>query len=428
MKFLDYLFHGKQMRVIDSYFKMLNGYSPTFTSFNGGVYEMDLTRVAINSFATHCSKLKPEITGSAYKHLERVLQFKPNYFMDTTKFIKRLATILAVEHTAFIVPIEDKYGNLCGWYPLRAQRCEVVEAAGRVYLRYLFANGEHGAIEFEKVGIMTDFEYNDDLFGEPNDTLKPTMQLLHTQNEGIVNAVKNSASIRFLAKVANMLKPEDIKKERERFTEENLSADNKSGMIIYDNKFSELKQIESKPYTPNALQMQQIQESVCTHFGTNMDILQNKFNEETWNAYYEGKIEPFAIQLSLVMSNMTFTQRELAHGNAITFSANRLQYASNETKLQVSTQLFDRALLNRDGVMDIWNMPHVEGGDKYYIRKEYTEVSELNKNSEKPIIIQQMPPEGQQATELQQDGNEPPKEPTKEDIKPEEKEGVSDAD
>lgn len=428
MKFLDYLFHGKQMRVIDSYFKMLNGYSPTFTSFNGGVYEMDLTRVAINSFATHCSKLKPEITGSAYKHLERVLQFKPNYFMDTTKFIKRLATILAVEHTAFIAPIEDKYGNLCGWYPLRAQRCEVVEAAGRVYLRYLFANGEHGAIEFEKVGIMTDFEYNDDLFGEPNDTLKPTMQLIHTQNEGIVNAVKSSASIRFLAKVANMLKPEDIKKERERFTEENLSADNKSGMIIYDNKFSELKQIESKPYTPNALQMQQIQDSVCTHFGTNMDILQNKFNEETWNAYYEGKIEPFAIQLSLVMSNMTFTQRELAHGNAITLSANRLQYASNATKLQVSTQLFDRALLNRNGVMDIWNMAHVEDGDKYYIRKEYTEVSELNKHSEQPIIVQQMPPAGQQAAEPPQDGNEPPKEPTNEGNEPEEKEGVNDAD
>ena len=73
-----------------------------------------------------------------------------------------------------------------------------------------------------------------------------------------------------------MLKPEDIKKERERFTEDNLSADNKSGMIIYDNKFSDLKQVESKPYTPNALQMQQIQDSVCTHFGTSMDILQNR--------------------------------------------------------------------------------------------------------------------------------------------------------
>ena len=384
MKFFDYLFHGKQMRQIDSYFKMLNGYSPAFTSFTGGVYEMDLTRVAINSFATHCSKLKPEIEGGAGKQYERILQYKPNYFMDTVKFIKRLATILAVENTAFIVPIEDNTGALCGWYPIRPQRCEVVEAAGQVYLRYLFANGEHGAIEFEKVGIMTDFEYSDDLFGEDNTTLKPTMQLLHAQNEGIVNAVQQSANIRFLAKIANILKPEDIRKERERFTEDNLSADNKSGMIIYDNKFSDLKQVESKPYTPNALQMQQINDSVCTHFGTSMEILQNKFNEDTWNAYYEGKIEQFAIQLSLVMTNMTFTQREIAHGNAITFSANRLQYASNNTKLQVSTQLFDRGVLNRNAVMDIWNMAHVEGGDKYYIRKEYAEISELDKGEKKP--------------------------------------------
>ena len=305
--------------------------------------------------------------------------------MDTTKFIKRLATYVAVEHTAFIMPIEDELGRLCGWYPLRAERCEVIERADQLYLRYLFANGQHGAIEFEKVGVLTDFEYKDDLFGEDNRTLKPTMQLIHTQNESIINAVKNSASIRFLAKIANILKPEDVEKERKRFTEENLSADNKSGMIVYDNKFQELKQVESKPYVPNVLQTQQIQDNVFTHFGTNMDILQNKFNEETWNAYYEGKIESFAIQLSLVMSNMSLTQRELAHGNAITFSANRLQYASNNTKLQVSTQLFDRALLNRNGVMDIWNMAHVEGGDKYYIRKEYTEVSELDKDGDLPV-------------------------------------------
>lgn len=390
---------------------------------------MDLTRTAVNSFATHCSKLKPEITGSALKRLEKTLQQKPNYFMDTTKFIKRVATYVAVEHTAFIVPVEDRYGTLCGWYPLRAQRCEVVEAAGQVYLRYLFGNGEHAAIEFERVGIMTDFEYKDDLFGEDNRTLKPTMQLIHTQNEGIINAVKNSANIRFLAKVANMLKPEDIKKERQRFTEENLSAENDSGMIIYDNKFSELKQVESKPYTPNALQMQNIQENVCTHFGTNMDILQNKFNEETWNAYYEGKIEPFAIQLSLVMSNMSFTERERACGNAIMFSANRLQYASNATKLQVSTQLFDRALLNRNGVMDIWNMAHVEDGEKYYIRKEYTEVSELKNSGEKPqIIIQQVPQAGQQAAEPAKDAGrqETPPEPPQDDSG--QKEGVKDAD
>ncbi len=382
MGLIDYIFKKKNEQIIGEYFKMLNGYSPVFTSYSGGVYEMDLTRTAINSFATHCSKLKPEVTGMAKKRLERVLQFKPNKFMDTAKFIARVATILECEHTAFILPVEDEIGELIGYFPLRPQCCEIIEWQGQLYLRYKFANGEKACIEFERVGVLTTHQYKDDLFGENNDTMKPTMQLIQTTNEGIINAVKNSANIRFMAKIANMLKPEDIKKERERFTEDNLSSENKSGMIIYDNKFTDLKQVESKAYTPNALQMQQIQENVCTHFGTNMDILQNKFDENKWNAYYEGKIEPFALQLSLVLSNMTYTQREIAHGNMITFSANRLQYASNTTKLNVSTQLFDRGLINRNGVMDIWNMPHVEDGDKYYIRREYTEVEKLDKGTE----------------------------------------------
>ena len=138
---------------------------------------------------------------------------------------------------------------------------------------------------------------------------------------------------------------------------------------------------DDKPFTVNAVQMGQINENVFNYFGTSAGIIQNKYTEDEWNAYYEGKIEPFALQLSLVMSNMTFTPREIAHGNAIVFTANRLQYASNQTKLNISTQLFDRGLLNRNGVMDIWNMAHVEGGEKYYIRKEYTEISQLGKEA-----------------------------------------------
>lgn len=385
MGLFDYIFKGKKEKeIVGEYFKMLNGYTPVFTTYDGGVYEMDLTRTAINCIATHCSKLKPEMSGSAMRRLERTLQFKPNSFMDTTKFIARVATILECEHTAFIAPVEDEYGTLIGWYPLLPQNCEVIQAAdGVVYLRYTFGNGLRGAIEFERVGILTTHQYKDDLFGEDNSTLRPTMQLIRTTNEGIINAVKNSANIRFMAKVANMLKPEDIAKERARFTADNLSSENTSGMIIYDTKFADLKQVESKPYTPNAVQMQQIEQSVCTHFGVSIEILQNKFTEEQWNAFYEGKIEPFALQLSLVMSNMTYTDRELANGNMIVFTANRLQYASNATKLNVSTALFDRGLLTRNGVMDIWNMAHVEDGDKYYIRREYTEVSELDKTDDK---------------------------------------------
>lgn len=363
----------------DGYFRMLNGYQPVFTSAPESIYEMELTRAAIHSFASFCSKLKPEISGSARRDLERVLQFRPNPFMDTSKFLYRTATILSVQNTAFIVPVENEVGDLIGYYPVMPSRCEVLDHNGKPYLRYTFTNGQRAAIEFERVGILTNFQYKDDFFGESNAAFRPTMELINMQNQGIINGVKNSASIRFLAKIANMIKPEDITKERERFTADNLSPDNQSGMVIYDAKFADVKPIESKAFVVNAAQMQQINENVFDYFGTNVHILQNDYTEDQWNAYYEGKIEPFAIQLSLVMSNMTYSVREQSFGNAIYFTANRLQYASNKTKLEISTQLFDRGLINRNGVMDIWNMAHVEGGDKYYIRKEYAEVSELGR-------------------------------------------------
>lgn len=403
MGLLEKLFKPRKNISVTNYFKMLSAYTPVFTTYEGGIYEMELTRAAIHSFAVACSKLKPEVTGTANKSLERILQFKPNFFMDTSKFIYRIATILSVNNNAFIIPIEDDFGIICGYYPLLPQNCEILDVSGEAYLRYTFANGQRAAIELSKVGILTQFLYRDDIFGEDNKAaLNPTMQLIHTQNQGIINGVKNSAHIRFLGKLANILNPEDITRERNRFKNDNLSADNQSGIIIYDNKFAELKQIDSKPFVINAVQMQQINENVYNYFGTNANILQNKYSEDEWSAFYEGKIEPFAIQLSLVMSNMTFSQRELAYGNQITFTANRLQYASNATKLNVSTQLFDRGLINRNGVMDIWNMSHVEGGEKYYIRKEYAEINNLDKGANENADLQGA---GIQSIKFADDGN-----------------------
>jgi hypothetical protein len=395
MGIFETLFGKKKTDVkANGYFKMLNGYVPVFTDAPGSIYEFELTRAAIHSFANICSKLKPEIRGSAYKNLERTLQFKPNPFMDTAKFLYRIATILSVNNNAFIVPIEDEAGRLTGFYPVIPQNCEVVDVNGAPYLRYTFSSGQRAAIEFERVGILTRHQYADDFFGESNRALNPTMQLIHANNQGIINGVKNSASIRFLAKIANMISPEDIIAERERFTKDNLSSDNESGMVIYDNKFSDVKPIESRPFTINALQMQQIKDNVYQYFGTNDAILQNKYTEDQWNAYYEGQIEPFALQLSLVMSNMMYTQREIAHGNELLWTTNRLQYASNTTKLSIITQLFDRGLLTANQSMDILNLPHIEGGDEHWIRGEYKEKDKNGGNDDAGNEGQAVPKDG----------------------------------
>jgi len=118
--------------------------------------------------------------------------------------------------------------------------------------------------------------------------------------------------------------------------------------------------------------MAQIKENVFNYFGTNEKILQNNFTSDEWGAYYEGKIEPFAIEASLVHTNMTFSLHQIAFGNAIMFTANRLQYASNAEKLSIVTQLFDRGFLTHNQGLEVFNMPSIgASGDQRYIRKEY---------------------------------------------------------
>ena len=59
-----------------------------------------------------------------------------------------------------------------------------------------------------------------------------------------------------------------------------------------------------------------------------------------------------------------------------------MQYMTNTDKLNVSSQMFDRGLMSLNDIMDIWNLPHVKDGDKRYIRKEYTEISQLDQVTE----------------------------------------------
>lgn len=374
--------------MVDGYFKTMDAYTPTFTNYNGGIYEMELTRSAIHSTATAVSKLKPEFQGNAYKSLGKRMQYKPNPFMDTTKFLYRIATTVEADTTAFIVPLyAEDYETIVGYYPLLPNSTEIVEVAGEMYLRYTFANGQRAAIEFDRVGIITKFQYESDFFGSGNKALMPTLNLMDVQKQGMEEAIRQSAVIRFMAKIGNTLRPEDISKERERFSKENLSADNQSGVMMFDAKYSDVQQIDSKPFVVDDKQMAQINQNVFNYFGVNEDILQNKFNEDTWNAFYEGKIEPLALQIGLVLTNMTFTDKEIAHGNNVILTSNRMQYASNKTKLEVSTQMFDRGLFTMNQVMDVWNMAHVEDGDKRYIRREYVDVDNLDKELEGDDIV-----------------------------------------
>ena len=358
-------------------FKMLNGYEPRFTTWGGNIYESELIRSAINARAVHISKLKFESRGAARPALQNKLQKAPNQFQTWSQFLYRLSTVLDVHNTAFIIPIYDKYGEPSGIFCPLPANVEIIQYGNTPYLRYEFRWGEKAAIELEYCGIMTKFQYKNDLLGESNHALFPTMDLIHIQNEGIQEAVKSSATYRFYAQVNNFSKADDLAKERKRFSEENFSKEAEGGgLLLFPNTYTNINQVKSEPYTIAADEMTLIEKNVYQYFMVNEDVLQSKAFGDSWSAFYESVVESFAIQFSEVITKMLFTLREQSQGNEVMLTANRLQYMTNKDKLNVSSQLIDRGILSINDVREIWNLPPVDGGDVRVIRGEYYSADE----------------------------------------------------
>ena len=361
-------------------FKMLNGYTPVFTSRSGGIYESELIRAAINAKAMHISKLKVDIVGAARPALHAKLKHGPNAFQSWSQFMYRLDTMLEIHNTAFITPVYDEYGEPSGVYCPLPERCEIVQFNDVPYLRYEFSRGQKAAIELAYCGIMTKFQYSSDFMGENNTPLIPTMDLIHIQDQGIKEGVKSAATYRFMARLGNFSNDETLQNERKRFTEKNFGYENDAGgLLLFPNTFSDIKQIDVKPWVVDADQVKLIKDNVFDYFGVNEDVLQNKAYGDKWSAFYEGAIEPFSIQFSEVMTKAMFTERERAQGTSFSVNANRLQYMSVPQKVQMAKELSDRGALLIDEIRELFNYdPLPDGaGQVAPIRGEYKNTEDI---------------------------------------------------
>lgn len=382
MGLLEKIFGSKEPVVKpNGFFKLIDGYSPVFHSFGGSIYESELVRTAIEAKARHISKLQITLQGTAHPELQTKLRQSPNSFQTWSQFLARTSTILDMRNNAFVVPVLDVYGETKGIYTICPDGWELLDVKGIPWIRFSFANGEKKAIELSRVGILTKYQYKSDLFGESNSALRETMNLINIQRQGIEESAKNSASYRLMAQVGNFAMASDLKKEAERFNETNFQKGG-GGMLLLPNTYTNVQQLNQQTYSVDFNQMKLIQTNVGNYFGVNEDVLQNKAYGDAWSAFYEGAIEPVAIQLSEVLTAMLFTERERSFGNRVFFTANRLQYMTNKDKLDFVVNLVDRGLCSINEGREVFNLPPVEGGDVRTIRGEYKSADDIEESED----------------------------------------------
>lgn len=376
------IFGGKAQPKQTTGFEMLSTSIATFYAWDGNLYANDIVRSCIRPKANAVGKMRavhvretPEALRVSPAPWIRALLEQPNQYMTMQDFLSKMVTHRELNHNAFAYVARDEITRRpIGIYPMPYSTVEIVNVDGEMYVRFRFNTGKQVVVPYSDcIHLRKDFN-SSDVFGDTGtDALTNIMDVITTTDQGVVNAIKNSAFLRWLLKFKSILKPEDKAAAVQEFVDNYLAVTNSGGAAATDPRY-DAEQVKSESFVPDSLQMTATVQRLYAYFGVNDAIVQNKFDGDQFNAFYEAELEPIAIQLSNAFTNVFFTPREKAIGNRIMFEASNLAYAPMSEKLQFQAMV-DRGAMTPNEWRRVMNLGPLEGGDVPIRRLDTQEVT-----------------------------------------------------
>ena len=347
-------------------FQELGTYKSIFGLFGNDIYASDDVRTAIRALSEHTSKANPRCTD---KRIERLLQLNPNKYMNGKDFLAKVRNILEVKNTAFVYIERDDTNKVIGFYPVPYQNFTALEYKDGLFIQFEFEGNAANnlVIPWEDLAVLRKDFLKSDISGEDNRPLFRPLEVVNTMDKGLENAVKSTANLRGIIKSTKaMLSPDDIRKQKEQFVADYLNINNEGGIASLD-ATQEFKEINLKPTTASAEEQDTYRERIYRYFGVNEKIIKSSYSESEYDSFYESRIEPVLVALSLEFTRKIFTDREISFGAEVWYESNRLQFASAKTKISM-VALVDRGLMTPNEYRALFNMAPYEGGDEFVLR------------------------------------------------------------
>lgn len=365
--FFEMVFGKKENLKEMNNFKVLNGYEAFFTLWGKNIYDSKVARTAVDRIATHAAKLTPKHIKKDVNHpingkISQMLQHKPNPIMTTYDFLYKTISQLYTYNNAFIFIAKDKEGMITGFYPILSYEDRLLEdSRGNVFLRFRFINGKTYTLPYEEIIHLRRFYNNDDFWGDSNKVLDTDLETAHTSSEGIKNAIKVTNSLKGILNFTNAsLKTKDIKANRDQFVKDFLGGGNTSGIAALDTKAT-FQDINMKPITLDDEQLKRVNSNIYDYFGISESIVRNDYSPEQWNAFFEGVIEPLAIQLEQAFTMAIFNKQSVKDGHRIIFTTQRLQYASLSQKINMIKVVASYGMITKDEAREILDLAPIGG-------------------------------------------------------------------
>ncbi len=328
-------------------------------------------RAAVDAWARRAAKVQPrhirrypDRRVNVNDYIDSILSFKPNPYMTAYAFYYRIAAQYKVDNNAFIFPVFDTItGRLTALYPINANRIELVEYAGDMYVRMTFNTGTIWTCPYEQIIHIRRHYKDNDIFGSDNRPLFPVLETANAFNQSMGIFAKLVAVIRGILKVSQVTKSEDLNKRRDDFIKDNLRMENNgAGVIVTDSKYDYTPLTEKQVPIPVG-QLEYVRREVYDYFGVNDAIVQNKETPDQRDAYYQGEIAPFYMQMSQAFTNCLFTDREQDFGNEVLFELDRLQFEALTNRVTAAQFLTNIGAATLDQILEIFGFPPI-GGDE----------------------------------------------------------------
>jgi HK97 family phage portal protein len=351
----------------------------------GGLRENEIVGAIANAVASNVAKLTPQVirktaAGTTIKNdkLSRLLEIRPNAENSTYDFLYKMASDLIYTSNAFaVVFFNDDCSEITSIQPITVTSHRIFEVDGVLYFKFIWEYDKKSYTVPYQFVIHIKGRYNRKRFlGTPPDAeLQNSTELLNVTYSGIKNVIRNSASLRGYLKYNNFIDEKELRQKVSEFQSAYMSSDNEGGIAGLDNTI-DFHEITQKPPAIPITQVNFFRENIYRYYGVNEKILNSTYTEAEWNSFYEGVIEPIAIQLSLEFTYKLFTEGERSFGNKIVFTTNRLQYATLQTRNAVAKDLFDRGIITINEYREFMYLPQTEDGDVRMISLNYVKVDE----------------------------------------------------
>lgn len=352
-----------------------SGTGSGFSSFGNDAYMSTIVRACIRPIADQTAKATPSCKN---EKIERMLKYRPNPYMNGKDFLCKVRTWYELKNTVFIIILREA-GEIVGFYPIPYMFYEALEDEdGQLYVKFTSEDGKAGPFIFlwDDVIVLRKDYNRSNIVGDDNAPLLNTLDLLNTANQSIAFAVKNAANLRGILKLTkSMVKPEDLEKTKNKFLEDYMSLANNGGIAVIDNTM-DYQPLNMSSEMAGWTTMREFRENVYRYFGVSDDLIMSKATPDQMQAFYELKIEPFLLALSIEMTGKVFSERELAFGNRIIFTSNTIQLLSMSDKLNLR-EYVDRGAMTPNEWRDAIGLPPIPGGDEPIRRLDTAPVDQV---------------------------------------------------